>query len=132
MPGFKTIKTNYTVTLNSIPSMEIVRDVPIILNDVSYEDSYDGDFTTRRVIMYTLSFTAKNYLYGPVTSSKVIKSVQVDQYTDMPVNAPKREQRLVVTPNPSDADGDDNFGFNEVTSFFQDAKEFDSETGTDK
>jgi hypothetical protein len=123
---------DYTVTLNSIPSMEIVRDVPIILNDVSYEDSYDGDFTTRRVIMYTLSFTAKNYLYGPVTSSKVIKSVQVDQYTDMPVNAPKREQRLVVTPNPSDADGDDNFGFNEVTSFFQDAKEFDSETGTDK
>tara|TARA_R100000030_G_scaffold31191_2_gene22836 strand:+ start:623 stop:1435 length:813 start_codon:yes stop_codon:yes gene_type:complete len=123
---------DYTVTLNSIPSMEIVRDVPIILNDVSYEDSYDGDFTTRRVIMYTLSFTAKNYLYGPVTSQKVIKSVQVDQYTDMPVNAPKREQRLVVTPDPVDSDGDDNFGFNEVTSFFEDAKDFDPVSGTDK
>ena len=123
---------DYTVTLNAIPDMEIVRDVPIILNDVSYEDSYDGDFTSRRVIMYTMSFTAKNYLYGPVTSSKVIKQVQVDQYSDMPVNAPKREQRLVVTPNPIDADGDDNFGFNETTSFFEDAKTFDPASGTDK
>ena len=123
---------DYTVTLNAIPDMEIVRDVPIILNDVSYEDSYDGDFTSRRVIMYTMSFTAKNYLYGPVTSQKVIKQVQVDQYSDMPVNAPKREQRLVVTPNPIDADGDDNFGFNETTSFFEDAKTFDPASGTDK
>jgi hypothetical protein len=123
---------DYTVTLNAIPDMEIVRDVPIILNDVSYEDSYDGDFTSRRVIMYTMSFTAKNYLYGPVTSSKVIKQVQVDQYADMPVNTPKREQRLVVTPDPIDADGDDNFGFNETTSFFEDAKTFDPASGTDK
>src|SRR5210317_58483 len=123
---------DYTVTLNSIPEMEIVRDVPIILNDVSYEDSYDGDFQSRRVILYTLSFTAKNYLYGPVTSSKVIKTVQVDQYADMPVNTPKREQRYTVTPDPIDADGDDNFGFNETTSFFQDAKEYDPESGTDK
>ena len=106
--------------------------VPIILNNVSYEDSYDGDFQSRRVIIYTLTFTAKNYLYGPVTSSKVIKTVQVDQYADMPVNTPKREQRYTVTPDPIDADGDDNFGFNETTSFFQDAKEYDPESGTDK
>ena len=112
--------------------MEIVRDVPIILNDVTYEDSYDGSFTDRRVIMYTMSFTAKNYLYGPVTSSKVIKTVQVDQYADMPVNTPKREQRYTVQPDPVDADGDDNFGFNETTSFFQDAKEFNPETGEDE
>jgi hypothetical protein len=123
---------DYTVTLNAVPDMEIVRDVPIILNDVTYEDSYDGDFTTRRVIMYTLSFTAKNYLYGPVTSSKVIKTVQVDQYADMPVNTPKREQRYKVTPDPIDADGDDNFGFNETTSFFQDAKDYNPVSGTDE
>ena len=67
-----------------------------------------------------------------MTSSKVIKTVQVDQYADMPVNTPKREQRYTVTPDPIDADGDDNFGFNETTSFFQDAKEYDSESGTDK
>ena len=50
----------------------------------------------------------------------------------MPDNAPKREQRYSVTPDPVTADFDDNFGFNETTSFFQDAKNFDSESGTDK
>ena len=69
----------------------------------------------------------------PVTSSKVIKTVQVDQYTDMPTAALKREQRYTVTPNPTtSADADDDFGFNETTSFFEDAKNFDEESGTDK
>jgi len=123
---------DYTITLNVMPQLDVVRDVPIVLADVSYEDSYDGEFTERRVIMYTLNFTAKMYLYGPVTSSKVIKTVQVDQYTDMPVNSPKREQRYKVSPNPSTADADDNFGFNEELSFFQDADSYDPATGTDK
>ena len=123
---------DYTITLNDNTSMGTTRDVPIILNGVSYEDSYDGDFTERRVLMYTLTFTSKFYLYGPVTDQKVIKSVQVDQYTDMPVKAPKREQRYTVAPTPASADADDNFGFNEEVSFFQDAKNFDEETGTDK
>ena len=123
---------DYTITLNDNTSMGTTRDVPIILNGVSYEDSYDGDFTERRVLMYTLTFTSKFYLYGPVTDQKVIKSVQVDQYTDMPVNAPKREQRYTVAPTPASAGADDNFGFNEEISFFQDAKNFDEETGTDK
>ena len=86
---------------------------------------------TRRSIIYTLSFTAKFYLYGPVTDQKVIKTVQVDQYTDLPVNAPKREQRYSVAPSPATADADDDFGFNETTSFFQDAKNYDETTGTD-
>ena len=104
---------------------------PIILSNVTYADEYEGSFEDRRVLTYTLSFTAKFYLYGPVTDQKVIKSVQVDQYTDMPVNAPKREQRYTVTPSPVSADADDNFGFNETTSFFEDAKNFDEATGTD-
>ena len=123
---------DYTITLNDNTAMGTTRDVPIVLSGVTYEDSYDGDFTERRVIMYTLSFTSKFYLYGPVTDQKVIKSVQVDQYTDMPVNAPKREQRYTVAPSPASADADDNFGFNETTSFFEDAKNFDPVSGTDK
>ena len=112
--------------------MGIKRDVPIILGSVSYEDSYQGNFEERRAIIYTLTFTAKFYLYGPVTSDKVIRTVQVDQYTDTKVNAPSREQRYTVTPNPASADADDDFGFNESTSFFEDAKNFDPESGTDK
>ena len=122
---------DYTFTINDMADMGIKRDVPIILNSISYEDTYQGDFTTRRALIYTLSFTAKFYLYGPVTSSKVIKTVQVDQYTDLQDTSPKREQRYKVTPKPESADADDDFGFNETTSFFVDAQEFDSETGED-
>ena len=122
---------DYTITLNVMPQLEVVRDVPIVLGDVSYEDSYDGTFTERRVIMYTLAFTAKMYLYGPVTSNKVIKRVQVDQYSDTNTAVAKREQRYVVQPNPTSADADDNFGFNEERSFFQDTKDYDPVTGTD-
>jgi hypothetical protein len=128
----------YTVTLREIPELEIIRDVPIVLNSISYEDDYEGDFTSRRSIIYTLSFTAKYYLYGPVTSTNVIRSVQVDQYADLPVNAPTREQRYTVTPEPVSAAAtefdpdDDNFGFNETTSFFEDAKDYNPTTGQDE
>ena len=127
----------YNVTLREVPELEIIRDVPVTLNSISYEDNYEGDFASRRAIIYTLSFTAKYFLYGPVTSQNIIRSVQVDQYSDLPVNAPKREQRYTVEPapadvSPSDWDTDDgDFGFNETTSFYEDAKTYDPETGTD-
>ena len=58
--------------------------------------------------------------------------MQVDQYANLQDQAPKREQRYTVTPDPVTADSDDDFGFNETVSFFQDAKERDSSTGADK
>ena len=122
----------YTITVNDNLDMKQKRDVPIVLTGIDYEDNYEGDFTTRRAIIYTLSFTAKFYLYGPVTSQSVIKSVQVDQFTDLPDKSPKREQRYSVTPEPVSAEFDDNFGFNETTSFFQDAKDYNPETGSDE
>ena len=122
---------DYTVTLNDNSTMGTTRDVPIVLESVSYEDSYRGDYGDRRAIIYTLSFTSKFYLYGPVTSGKIIKSVQVDQYANVQTEAPKREQSYTVAPNPSTADADDDFGFNETTSFFEDAKDFNPKTGND-
>ena len=122
---------DYTVTINDMTDMGIKRDVPLVLNSVAYEDNYEGEFQARRALIYTLSFTAKFYLYGPVTSSKVIKTVQVDQFTNLPDQSPKREQRYTVSPDPATADADDDFGFNETTSFFSDAKTFNPETGED-
>ena len=123
---------DYTITINDIVQMSSKRDVPIVLTGISYEDNYAGDWAERRAIIYTMSFTAKCYLYGPVISGQVITKVQVDQYTDSSTAAPKREQRLTVTPTPSDASMDDNFGFNEVSSFFEDAKNYNPETGQDE
>ena len=123
---------DYTLTIKDMPEMGVARDIPIVLNSINYEDTYKGDFAERRAIMYTLDFTTKFYLYGPVTSSAVIKSVQVDQYTDMPSTAPKSEQRYTATPKPTSSDADDDVGLNETTSFYQDAKNYDSESGEDK
>ena len=123
---------DYTITVNDMADMGIKRDVPIILNSISYEDNYQGDFEQRRALIYTMNFTCKFYLYGPVTSSNIIRTVQADQYTDMPDQSPKREQRYTVTPSPVNADADDDFGFNETTSFFTDAKNFNPVTGKDE
>ena len=112
---------DYTVTMNDMPDMGNKKAIPIVLTNVRYEDDYQGQLTPRRSNIYSLDFTAKFYLYGPVTSAKVIKTVQADQYTDLPDKSPKREQRYSVSPKPISADADDDFGFNETTSFFEDA-----------
>jgi len=123
---------DYTITINDIVQMSSKRDVPIILSGVSYEDNYEGEFAERRAIIYTLTFTAKMYLYGPVITGQVVTKVQVDQYTDSSTAAPKREQRLTVTPDPAGSSMEDDFGFNETHSFFEDAKTFNPETGQDE
>ncbi len=68
----------WTNTVNLIPSMNIKMDIPTILNDVAVEDTYEGDFVSRRALIYTLNFTIKGYFYGPIRSSGLITRVQVD------------------------------------------------------
>ena len=109
---------DYTVTINAIPGLDIKRDVPIVLNSVNYDDSYSGDFTTRRAVIYTLQFTAKTYLFGPASTQKVIKTVQSDVYTDTDITNKAVEQRIVITPNPTSADADDDFGFTTTITDF--------------
>ena len=111
--------------------MGVKRDVPVVLNSVSYEDTYDGSFTTRRAVNYTLNFTAKTYLYGPVYAKRVIKETQADNYTDTE-NNPKREQRIIVVPNPTSADANDDFGFTTTITNFTDSKNYNPSTDTDE
>ena len=120
---------DYTVTINVVPEMGIKRDVPIVLNNINYEDSYSGDFESRRAVIYTLNFTAKTYLYGPASTQKVIRETQADMHTDLP--AATREERITVVPNPESADADDDFGFTTTISFFQDSKKYDKKRDED-
>ena len=122
---------DYTVTIRAIPNMNIVRDVPIILNSVNYEDTYDGSFTTRRAVNYTLGFTAKTYLYGPVYAAKVIKETTADIFTDT-ASGSTREERIVVVPNPTTSDADDDFGFTTTITNFNDSKTYNQTTDSDE
>ena len=69
----------YNLTVQLVESIKEKRDIPIVLENVTMQDDYEGDYTTRRVLMYTLRFSAKTYLFGPVTSASkdIIKSVSV-------------------------------------------------------
>ena len=86
--------------------MNETKDVPIVLQNIDYEDSYEGDFATRRAIIYTLQFTAKTFLYGPVTEPKIIKKASVDYYTSTDTAKAPREVRYQTTPTSlQDRDG---------------------------
>ena len=64
---------DWTITANIIPEMNVKQDIPIVLERVNLDDVYDGDFANRRSMVWTLDFTLKGYLYGPVKTTKVIK-----------------------------------------------------------
>ena len=68
----------FTVTVNTIPDMNIKADVPITLNSADVADEYEGDLTARRTITWTLSFTLKGFIYPNVTSGQIIKSIEVN------------------------------------------------------
>ena len=116
---------DYTVTINTIPGMGDKRDIPIILDSVSQEDSYEGDLTTRQVLTYTLEFTMKNYIYGPVRSSEIVRTVKARTYIEPgtgPISSQDTDSRVgevIITPNPSDAEADESFTYNEEVNFFE-------------
>ena len=132
---------SFNVTIDLISSIGEKRDVPIVLDSISFQDDYEGAFSTRRALIYTLRFTAKTYMFGPVADSSegLIKKVQVDYYADTNTQTAKREVRYTATPKAltdKNNDGvvnaaddallgpDDDFGFNETTTFFSDSKTY--------
>ena len=123
---------DFTVTVNAIPELNIKRDIPIVLNSVNYEDTYSGDFSQRRAVIYTLGFTAKTYLFGPASTQKVVKEVQSDLYTDTDTTNKAREERIIVVPNPTSADADADFGFTTTIQNFSDGKKYSTTTDSDE
>ena len=69
----------YNLTINLVSLINEKKDVPVVLENITMDDQYEGDFTSRRVLLYTLRFTAKTYLFGPVTSASkdIIKTASV-------------------------------------------------------
>ena len=131
---------DYTVTMildNTY--MDTKRDIPFVLENVSYYDSYTGTLTSLRRIIYTLSFTAKIYLYGPISQSAIIKKVSADLYDNVAAGdtgqggtKPSRVERVTVQPNPTSADKDDDYTYTTTLEFFTDNLDYEEATGEDK
>jgi hypothetical protein len=76
----------WTVSARLLADYDNVTDIPIVLDNVEIDDSYASDFTIRRVLTFSLTFTMKCYFFGPVTESKLIKIVDVRLYADPTAN----------------------------------------------
>lgn len=122
---------SFSITLNMIPDMDEKRDIAIVLDNINYDDSWDGSYLERRYITYTLQFTCKTYFYGPYSTSDVIKKAIVyETLGDLSVNrrtiertyTPKAKTDINLDGNIDGLDdalvdpGDD-FGFNEGITY---------------
>lgn len=74
-------KPEWTTTVSLIEGLEPF-DVPLVLNNVVAEDLYEGDFETRRSILWILNFTMKAWYLGPVRQKSIIKFVDTRIYDD--------------------------------------------------
>jgi hypothetical protein len=123
LPYFQPV---FNISIKMLEETNEYKDIPIVLNSVSIQDDYEGNFVTRRTIIYLLTFTVKSYIYGPVTTSDVIKKVNVDIGTAINSN---RYIRYSATPKALEdinddgqidaaddllVEADDDFGFNEI------------------
>ena len=117
---------SFNLTVDLVSSIGEKRDIPIVLDSIDFQDDYEGSFETRRALIYTLRFTAKTYLFGPIAESTegLIRKVQADLYTDTNTQTAKREVRYTAVPKPITAEPGDDFGFTENWEFFEDSKDF--------
>ena len=78
---------DFTVTVDLIEDMDQKYDIPIILDSVSSEVDYEGDFLTTRMIVWTLNFTVKSYIFPPVNKSgKIIRQANTNIYVNSQSN----------------------------------------------
>ena len=131
----------FTLTIDLVKQIGERRDVPMVLDSINFTDDYEGNFETRRALIYTLRFTAKTYMFGPIADSTdgLIRKVQLDYYTDTNTRTATREMRYSVKAkakkdynedtvidqydDPLIEPGDD-FGFTEERTFFGDNKDY--------
>ena len=106
----------YQVTMNELSTVGIKRDIPIVFTGLSTEDTYEGDYLTRRALIHTLTFTVQAFLYGPVDDIGIIKEVDVYKYDQTTQAALAVALRIKasstdIKPDPTTADADDDYGF---------------------
>jgi hypothetical protein len=89
-------KPEYTTSVKLIDGLEPI-DIPLVLNSIGVEDVYEGDFETRRVMMWTLSFTMKGFFFGPARNRQVIKFIDNKFYNSLE-ETPNEVEKVLVQP----------------------------------
>mgnify|MGYP003994091149 FL=1 len=97
----------YSVSITPVSGFEYKQDVPIILTSVTISDDYEGDFLTRRALIYQLDFTMKMKFFGPTGNQGVIRGIEVDLNSDAGNTLNLEDINFTITP--ANADEDDNY-----------------------
>ena len=100
----------YTVTITPVDGFQYKQDVPIVLTSVAIQDDYEGDFITRRALIYQLDFNMKMKYFGPTKDQGVIKEINIDFNND--VGGAEILENMDLTITPSTADENDNYTVN--------------------
>lgn len=94
----------YNMSLDMIDGFDEDVDTPIVLTSTTITDDYEGDFGDFRIATFEFAFSVKTYIYGPATTSKIIRSVIID-FIDS--DRQYLYETMTVTPRPSDMDPTD-------------------------
>lgn len=89
-------RPDVTLSMQLLDDVSEYTDVPVILNSLTMEDTYENSFQDRRAIIWTLTFTMKAHYYGPTSNRKIIKFVDINFYESTDTDAPAREQVQVM------------------------------------
>ncbi len=98
----------YTLPIKFLGNFNEVMNVPVVLDNIDMTDEYEGNFDTRRALLYTFTFTAKTYVFGPLkdVSNDIIKKVTVGYIAGSKSGKYERDVTYQVTPRAiKDYDG---------------------------
>lgn len=116
-----TFQPEYTVTIRDLDPLNIKTDIPIVLQGINMADDYEGDFLTRRAIIYTLDFEMRARYYGAIGSQAVIKNSLID-FRDFESETPI--ERIDTKVDPLSASSTDQYNIIQAISFFEDTTSF--------
>ena len=72
----------FTVSATVVPDMDWKIDIPVVLDAISVQDTYEADYNQRRAIIHTLTFTLKGQLFPRIVKTGIIKTANLQFYVD--------------------------------------------------
>lgn len=97
MPFFN---PDFTVTASMVPDLSLYKDIPIILNNITNNIEYEGNYDSVRYVYWTLNFTMKMHYYGPTSNTEIIRTVYTNIYND-----PSLQSGYITRLNVTGANG---------------------------
>jgi len=105
---------DFTPSVKLLDDLDMTLDIPIILESIESEDTYEQGYQERRSLTWRLGFTMKGYFFGPVSQKKVIKFVEVNMHDSL--TSTDAFEKITVQPGLT-ANGDPTTDINQTVPY---------------